>query len=245
LEVVRMSEEHLPSHLQLGEFGQGAPVAGSAPLTKTSGGEGPDPRHLAIARKLSLSAALAVVGLVLGAIVLGSVLASGALPWIVGAILVVAAVGVVVLGAHAGGHGWFVPLPVLVLAAAWALAVSAGGWASATAWVFAALAFISAAVAAVLIVPAIGYRHAPSAASVGPSSLVGASGTSQTPLTPTGVVRVNKETWTAQSLSGPLPAGAPVHVVKVEGVRLMVWSEAGNVLGLDALGSTKKEKEEQ
>jgi hypothetical protein len=36
------------------------------------------------------------------------------------------------------GHGWFVPIPVLVLAAAWAVAVSAGTWRSPAAWVFAA-----------------------------------------------------------------------------------------------------------
>ena len=64
-------------------------------------------------------------------------------------------------------------------------------------------------------------------------------------MTPTGIVRVNNETWTAQSLSGPLPAGAPVHVVKVEGLRLFVWSEAGDIPGPEALGPANEEKEEQ
>jgi membrane-bound ClpP family serine protease len=64
-----------------------------------------------------------------------------------------------------------------------------------------------------------------------------------TALAPTGIARVKNETWTAQSVSGPLPAGAPVHVVKVEGVRLLVWSEAGNIPGPDALGLTNQEKE--
>ena len=66
----------------------------------------------------------------------------------------------VVLGVHAGGHGWFVPIPVLVLAAAWAVAVSAGTWRSPAAWVFAALAFLGAVPAAALVLPAIAYRRA-------------------------------------------------------------------------------------
>ena len=36
-------------------------------------------------------------------------------------------------------------------------------------------------------------------------------------------------TGRAESVSGPLPAGAPVHVLGVRGVRLEVWSEAGSV----------------
>jgi membrane-bound ClpP family serine protease len=239
-----MSEQNLRSHLQLGELNERASAAASALLQKTTGAQAPELRHLALARRLFVTAALAVLGLVVGALVLVSVLASGALPWIVGTILVLAVVGVIVLGFHAGGHGWFVPLPVLVLAGAWALTVSAGGWASAAAWVLAALAFLSAAVAAVLVVPAIAYRHAP-LTPVGTEALAGASGTTLTAVAPTGTVKVKNETWTAQSLSGPLPAGVPIHVVRVEGLRLLVWSEAGDVPGPEALGSTNQEKEEQ
>ncbi len=86
-------------------------------------------------------AAAAALGTVVGAVLLVSLFATGASPWLVGTILLVAALGVVVLGFHAGGHGWFVPIPALVLAGAWAYTVSAGSWASATAWALAALAF--------------------------------------------------------------------------------------------------------
>ena len=91
------------------------------------------------------------------------------------------------------------------------------------------------------MVPAIAYRHAP-ARPRGQPSPRRCQRHNLEPLTPTGIARVNNETWTAQSLSGPLPAGAPVHVVKVEGLRLFVWSEAGDILGLEALGSTKRRK---
>jgi membrane-bound ClpP family serine protease len=50
-----------------------------------------------------------------------------------------------------------------------------------------------------------------------------------TELTPVGVVQVAGESWTAESVSGRLPAGAPVHVLNVRGVRLEVWSEMGTV----------------
>jgi membrane-bound ClpP family serine protease len=238
-----MTEDHLRSHLQLGELNQRATAAASALLQKANTANAPDLRHLALARRLFLVAAVGVLGLVIGAVLLVSFLASGALPWIVGSILVLASVGVIILGIHAGGHGWFVPLPVLVLAGAWALTVSAGGSSSTGAWVLAALAFISAALAAVLVVPAIAYRHAPLAVR-GPDALVGASGMTLSPLNPTGRARVNNETWTAESLSGPLPAGVPIHVVRVAGLRLLVWSEVGAVPGPDALGLTNQEKEE-
>jgi membrane-bound ClpP family serine protease len=240
-----MSEEHLGDHLGLGELNQRATAAASALLQKTTKAQAPDLRHVALARRLFVICCLGALGLVIGAILVVAFLASGALPWIVGTVLVLATVGVIVLGAHAGGHGWFVPLPVLVLAGAWALTVSAGGWASAAAWVLAVLAFASAAVAAVLVVPAIAYRRAPLSTLVGTQALVGASGTALSALAPSGRVRVNNETWTAQSLSGSLPAGSPVHVVRVEGVRLVVWSEAGDIAGPEALSSNNKEKEEQ
>ena len=40
-----------------------------------------------------------------------------------------------------------------------------------------------------------------------------------------------------------MPAGAAVHVVKVEGLRLLVWSEAGTIPGPNVLGQTTQEKE--
>jgi membrane-bound ClpP family serine protease len=237
-----MTEEHARSHLQLGSFNERA--SASTLMQRSNGSSASGAGDGAAARRLFVMGVLGAVALLVVVVGLVSVFASGALPWLVGTIVVVATVGVVVLGLHAGGHGWFVPLPVLVLAGAWALTGSAGNWTSGVAWTLAALAFISAALAAVLIIPAIAYRHAPATA-IAAESLMGADGTTLSPLAPTGIVRVNKETWTAESLSGPLPAGAPIHVVRVEGVRLLVWSEAGSVPGQDALGFTNQEKEER
>jgi membrane-bound serine protease (ClpP class) len=41
-------------------------------------------------------------------------------------------------------------------------------------------------------------------------------------LTPTGTVRARGETWTAESLAGPVAAGQTVRIVKVKGVKLLV-----------------------
>jgi membrane-bound ClpP family serine protease len=57
----------------------------------------------------------------------------------------------------------------------------------------------------------------------------GATGIAVTALTPVGVVQVAGESWSAESVSGALPAGAPVHVLRVRGVRVEVWSEEGTV----------------
>lgn len=196
-------------------------------------------------RSLLIGVAAGTVALLVAGITLLSLFASGALPWFVGVVLAAAVVGVIVAGFHAGGHGWLVPIPVLVLAVAWAVAASAGGVTSGLAWSFAALAFGGAMGGIALVVPAIPYRHAPGAP-IGKAALIGASGVALSPLEPAGIVRVNKETWTAQSLSGSLPAGAPVHVAKVDGLRLLVWSEAGTVLGPDALApNTQQESQHE
>lgn len=200
--------------------------------------------HLILARRLLLGVVGGALVILAAAITLLSLFASGGLPWLVGVVLAVTVVAVVVAGFHAGGHGWFVPVPVLVLAVAWAIAVSASGWASPTAWALAAVAFAGALVGIVLVVPAIGFRQGPGP-SLGTAGLVGATGTATTALTPKGVCVVNNETWTAESLSGPLPLGAPVHVAKVNGLKLLVWSEVGTVPGTDALSAAEQKAEQQ
>ncbi|MGH9105536.1 MAG: NfeD family protein [Acidimicrobiales bacterium] len=231
-------EPPLPSGLH-----GGGPLVAVPHLRRQGGVATPDVAYLALARRISVVAGAATLALVVGAVLALSFLASAALPWVVGTVLGLAVVGAVAAGVHAGGHGWFVPLPVLVLAGTWGVAVSSGSWSSPGGWVLAVLAFAAALVAVILVLPAIAYRHAAGAA-VGSTALVGAPGVALSALSPSGIARVNNETWTAESLSGPLPAGAPVHVAKVQGVRLLVWSEAGNVPGPEALGQIRQPKEE-
>ena len=187
---------------------------------------------------LSVGAALTVPVV---AVTLVAVLASSALPWAVGAVLGAALFGVVVAGIHAGGHGWLVPLPVLALAAAWAVAGSNRGWSAGLAWALAAVTLLGALGAAGLVLPALAWRRMPGRAVVS-EGLRGCAGTALTALVPTGVVRVRGESWTARSLSGPLPAGAEVRVVSLEGLRLLVWSEEGSVPGPEVLEPGEEER---
>ena len=53
-------------------------------------------------------------------------------------------------------------------------------------------------------------------------ALVGATGTAQTPIAPTGIVAAHGETWTARSRGGPIRPGEPLTVVGVEGLELIV-----------------------
>ena len=237
-----MTDERSQSSFSDGDLHRRAVTAASSLLQQATGAAAPDLRHIVLARRLSVMALGAGLAVLAGAVLLVTLVASSALPWLVGSVMGAAVVAVVVLGAHAGGHGWFVPFPVLFLAAAWAVTASAGSWSSPLAWVLAALVFVTAAVATAIIVPAVAYRKV-AAAPLGGAALVGATGIAVSALAPTGIARVNNETWTAESLSGPLPTGSTVHVAKVEGLRLMVWSEAGTVPGPEDLGSTRQQKE--
>jgi membrane-bound ClpP family serine protease len=238
--------EHYGFDFYLAALNRRAFSAASVLQQPANGIAAPDLHDMALARRIFAAVVLASLGLVVAAVVLVAVFAGGALPWTVGALLALATIGVIVLGAHAGGHGWFVPLPVLVLAAAWALTAAAGSWAAPAAWVLACLTLLGALGGAVLVMPAIAYRHSSGPGlGAGTELLVGATGVALGPLAPSGVVRVKNETWSAVSLSGPLPEGAPVHVVKVEGLRLLVWSEAGTIPGTDVLGTPTYKKEER
>jgi membrane-bound ClpP family serine protease len=182
-------------------------------------------RAARVRRVVRLALVMATLVL-LGAV--ASALASATTPadlrWATGAVLL-ALLGLTWLAcAHAGGHVWLVPLPALVLAGLWALTVSAhdGGWA----WWLVALTAVMAAAGVVVAGSAVRQQLRGRGAT---ASLTGTSGAAVTPLDPVGVVQVAGETWTARSLSGRLPAGAPVHVVRARGVRLEVWSETGTV----------------
>lgn len=56
----------------------------------------------------------------------------------------------------------------------------------------------------------------------GIEALVGSPGVALSSLSPTGKVRARAETWTAESVEGPVPSGRAIRVVGVEGVRLLV-----------------------
>jgi membrane-bound serine protease (ClpP class) len=56
--------------------------------------------------------------------------------------------------------------------------------------------------------------------------LVGHPGVTVTALEPTGLVRARRESWSAVSMGGPVPAGTAVRIVQVKGLKLLVEPEA-------------------
>jgi membrane-bound ClpP family serine protease len=176
-----------------------------------------------VGRVVLTIAAVAALGAV--AFALATVADTAALRWGTGAILLALLVGTGLLCAHAGGHAWLVPLPALALAVVWAFTVSAhsaeAGW-----WL---VALSATACAGGVLLAGTALRQRLGGTVVGLPHLRGTSGVAVTQLTPVGVVRVAGENWSAESVSGTLPAGAPVHVLGVRGVRLDVWSEVGTV----------------
>jgi membrane-bound ClpP family serine protease len=186
-------------------------------------------------RKVGSGASLLAGLVVLAAIGFGagSVADPADLRWLIGVVLIALVAATWLLCAHAGGHAHFVPLPAAALVFLWAVTANSdhdeAGW-----WLVA----LSAAAAGIGgTVGASALRQRLRSAAMPQPTLAGMSGVAVTPLQPSGVVQVASETWTAVSLSGPLPVGAPVHVVRREGVRLEVWSEVGTVPNERDLGA--------
>ncbi|MCS7179327.1 MAG: NfeD family protein [Anaerolineae bacterium] len=86
-------------------------------------------------------------------------------------------------------------------------------------WVVAGAAAVSAALFGWVF--RLAMRAQRMAARTGPQTLVGAEGVATTPIDPTGTVQVRSELWTAVA-DTPIPAGTPVRVVAVEGLRVHV-----------------------
>jgi membrane protein implicated in regulation of membrane protease activity len=180
----------------------------------------------------------AVVVLTAIGLAAGSVAAPTSLRWLTGAILVLLLAFASLLCAHAGGHALLVPLLALVLAVVWA--VAAPGLNGGAGWWLVAMSAGAAGLGAMLGSSALRQQHSGSV--VPPPSLRGSSGRALTPLTPRGVVQVASESWSAVSLSGPLPAGAEVHVAGIDGVRLAVWSDVGVVPDERTLGYEEEQQ---
>lgn len=151
-------------------------------------------------------------------------------------LLVVVALAIAV-GVHTGPHG-LVAAGVVGIVASVAFVVGVIAFASpasrtAITWALlsgAALVSAGALAGGVMAWPALRRHQAGNT----PTRLWGADGVAVTDLTPVGTVKVRGETWTAESMCGRLPAGAAVHVMEVEGLRLRVWSDEGNATGLPA-----------
>jgi membrane-bound ClpP family serine protease len=171
---------------------------------------------------LILATPTALAGLAFAA---GLLVAHVAVLWVTGAVILVLLTATGFLAANAGGHAWFLSLPVLVLAIAWGFTASSRS--SAAGWSLVALTATASAAAMTVAGVALRQRLHRELTLLPP--LRGCTGVAVTELTPVGVVQLGGETWSAESVSGMLPAGAPIHALKARGIRLQVWSEVGTV----------------
>ena len=145
--------------------------------------------------------------------------------WLIGAALVVLVGAASLSGVHAGGHGLIGPVVAAALAVAWFVAAAGSGATSASAWWLAGTCVAVCVISASVALPALRYRR--TGLVDARTAHAGEEGRATTDLDPVGVVQLAGESWTAESVSGRVPAGATVHVVSVDGVRLRVWSEEG------------------
>lgn len=152
---------------------------------------------------------------------------------VVAVILLLVVVGAVIAGLHAGPHGLTAAGVVGGLASVGVLAAlfATAGSAITTLSIGLAAGTVAISVGALSVgvrsVSALRSRPA----AVDPTRLWGAEGVATSELAPSGTVRVRGETWSAESVSGRIPAGSPVHVMEVNGLRLKVLSDAALVPG--------------
>jgi membrane-bound serine protease (ClpP class) len=71
------------------------------------------------------------------------------------------------------------------------------------------------------------------------TALVGADGTAQTTIGPTGIAYAGGESWSARSRGGVITAGTPVRVVEVDGLELIVEPIADRARATPASASTE------
>jgi len=89
-------------------------------------------------------------------------------------------------------------------------------------WIVAIVAAVGVVYAWVLVRALLQMRRTGGLANRPVRALVGAAGTAQTIIAPTGIAYADGESWSARTRSGDISAGAPVRVVGVDGLELIV-----------------------
>jgi membrane-bound serine protease (ClpP class) len=87
-------------------------------------------------------------------------------------------------------------------------------------WVLGGVAIGIVLFFAVVVRAVMAARRMPRTAGI--EGVVGEEGVALDDLAPRGRVRARRETWSAESTGGTIPAGSTVHVVRLEGLRLIV-----------------------
>ncbi|MCU1490131.1 MAG: hypothetical protein JWM85_1536 [Acidimicrobiaceae bacterium] len=148
--------------------------------------------------------------------------------WAVAAALLGAFCVLIAAGALGGPHVHVGAVFAGIAAAVLLAMLAIGGTDPGLAWALLALDVAGSAVVGVSAYH--GITRAPAASRK--RSLVGAAGVAVGTMGPEGVVQVRGERWSATCLNGPVPSGAQIEVVGVNGIRLEVWHAEAGTLGL-------------
>jgi hypothetical protein len=144
--------------------------------------------------------------------------------WVIAGVLLGLVVLTSLIGFHIGPHAHLAAVVLGVLAAIWLIVMAVDGRTAPVLWALLSADVIVSGGLGTLAWKGLTTRGAYVAGRrlVSP---VGAEGIATGDLSPEGIVRVNGENWTAVALNGSAPAGSPVHVMRVAGVRLEVWCD--------------------
>jgi membrane-bound ClpP family serine protease len=165
--------------------------------------------------------------------------------WIVAGSLLGLVVLASLVGFHAGPHAHAAAVAIGGLAAAWLVLMALEGRSSSVLWLLLSADVVASAGLGVMAWTGLSARHG-GAGHRAVAPLEGTDAVAVTELAPEGIVRVRGEQWSAVSLNGAVHAGAPVHVVRVAGVRLEVWGDQqDSLLPGDPFSLDDVESEEQ
>ena len=143
--------------------------------------------------------------------------------WVIAGILLGLVVLVSLIGFHVGPHAHVAAGILGAVAAVWLIVMAVDGFTAPLLW-----ALLSADVVVSGGIGVVAWKGLTTPANYAERRLVsplGAEGVALGELCPEGIVRVNGEDWSAVALHGTVPAGSPIQVVRVAGVRLEVWGD--------------------
>jgi membrane-bound ClpP family serine protease len=144
--------------------------------------------------------------------------------WVVAGVLLGLVVLTSLIGFHVGPHAHFAAGILGMLAAVWLIVMAVDGRTAPVLWALLSADLVVSAGIGTMAWKGLTTRGV-KVSGRGLVSPVGADGVAVGDLSPNGIVRVNGENWSAVALNGDVPAGSPVEVLRVSGVRLEVWSD--------------------
>ena len=140
---------------------------------------------------------------------------------LIGLVLLAASIVFFVIELKAPGLGWWSAAGIASLVLGGLFLFNPSGGVSVSPWVILPVAIVMALFFGVVVAKALEMRRMPPAQ--GPEVVVGREGVVLAGgLDPEGVVRVSAEEWRARSDAGPIPAGTPIRVTKLDGLVLTV-----------------------